>query len=159
MRDPYIEKLGLNEVERPVDSFIKQAQTDMLQVELDNFVKEKSQKMMQAFKPFRIKMKAAKLNEQFSLKILDQSKISLIFRDGRTSLKLNLGMHLNNQEIIDTDISDATEVSTPYDKFPAKSDSVANIQSILHDIRKANRPQRPKPFVGHEEFMRSRISL
>lgn len=108
---------------------------EMLAIELDNFVKEKANKLLQKFKPFQIRMKAVKLNDHFALKILDQANIYLLFRDGATSLKLNLGMLLISDEIIDTDTSDMADVATPYDKLPPKTDSVENIQKILKTVR------------------------
>ncbi|CAH0577878.1 unnamed protein product [Chrysodeixis includens] len=124
------------------DDFVKQTQQEMLSIELDNFLKEKATKLLQKFKPFQIRMKAVKLNEHFSLKILDQANIHLIFRDGPTTLKINLGMLLKSDEIIDTETSEMADVATPYDMKPAKSasGSVENIHKILRSVQNKMRP-------------------
>uniref|UniRef100_A0A2A4JKG7 FAM194 C-terminal domain-containing protein n=1 Tax=Heliothis virescens TaxID=7102 RepID=A0A2A4JKG7_HELVI len=115
--------------------FVRQVDPEMISIELDNIAKEKRSSLMKKFKPFKIRMKAVKLNNNFSLKILDQSSIILRFRDGATSMKLHLGMHLISNEIIDTDTSDMSDVSTPYDKHPAKTASLENIHTILKTVR------------------------
>nr|XP_021185796.2 uncharacterized protein LOC110373031 [Helicoverpa armigera] len=113
----------------------KSVDPEMVAIELDNFAKEKKHSLRKKFKPFKIRMKAVKLNNFFSLKILDQGSITLFFRDGATSLKLHLGMHIVSNEIIDTDTSEITDVSTPYDKRPAKTESLENIYQILQCVR------------------------
>ncbi|KOB73839.1 Ras-related GTP-binding protein [Operophtera brumata] len=106
---------------------------EMLAIEFDNFIKEKSKKMSQTFKPFQITMKALKMNEQFSLKVLDQATVYLVFRAGTTNLKLNIGMVLDPREIVDTETSDLGDVSNNMDKLPARTDSLARLQkSIAH---------------------------
>lgn len=134
-----------DKTEDPNEGFRKHPQQDMLTIELDNFVKEKATKLLQKFKPFQIRMKAVKLNEQFSLKIFDQANINLVFRDGATSLKINLGRLLKSDEIIDTETSDMADVATPYDKKPARSGSVENIQRILKTVR--NKVRNSNDFV------------
>lgn len=87
---------------------------NMLKIEYDNFVKQTSakRKKIRSFKPFEIRMKALKINEYFSLKILDQAKIYLIFRDGKRKLKLNIGMVLDHNNVVDTDLVKVTDVAT-----------------------------------------------
>lgn len=114
----------------------KEPNLDMLAIELENFLKEKAQAMLQEFKPFQIRMKALKVNDQFSLKVLDQANIFLMFRDGHSTVKLNLGMHLISNEIIDTETSEATLVATPYDRRPPTSESIHDIQIALEKARK-----------------------
>ncbi|KOB78028.1 Uncharacterized protein OBRU01_03066 [Operophtera brumata] len=83
-------------------------------IELDNILKAQAHKLRKKFKPFQIRMKALKINEQFSLRVLDQTHIYLLLRDGRTSLKLNLGMVLITSNIVDTATVDvASDVVTP----------------------------------------------
>ncbi|KAL0851789.1 hypothetical protein ABMA28_000098 [Loxostege sticticalis] len=114
----------------------KEPNLDMLAIELEHFVKEKAEKLLLEFKPFQIKMKVLKVNDQFSLKVLDQASIYLIFRDGHTSIKLNLGMLLISNKIVDTDTADVNQVATPYDRHPPKSESIADIQITLEKARK-----------------------
>ncbi|CAH0690820.1 unnamed protein product [Chilo suppressalis] len=125
-KDPTIQKLGKNDVNKP-----RPDNEDMLAIEFDNFIKEKSKKLTQTFKPFQIKMKALKINEQFSLKVLDQATIYLIFRDGTANLKLNLGMILDHKEIVDTDTAEVGEVSNSLERLPARTDSIAGLQSSV----------------------------
>ncbi|KAH9644155.1 hypothetical protein HF086_018376, partial [Spodoptera exigua] len=131
VRDSGIERLG--KTQRALDSNPVQKEIDpeMIAIELDNFAREKTSKLIQKYKKLEIRMKAIKLNEQFSLRIHDQATIHLFFRDGTTSLKLNLGLLLISDEIVDTDTAEMTDVSTPYDRLPAKSPSVADIQQFL----------------------------
>lgn len=103
----------------------------MLLIEYDNYIKEKNKKVTRKFKPFQIKIKALKINENFSLKVLDQANVYLYFRDGTTSLKLNLGMKLNNKEIVDSDTVEVGFVANPMEKLPAKSASLARMQLCL----------------------------
>ncbi|CAH1647460.1 unnamed protein product [Spodoptera littoralis] len=139
VRDSIIEHIG--KTERALDSnpINKRMQPEMLAIELENFAREKTFKLTQKFKKLEIKMKAVKLNEHFSLKIIDQTTIHLYFRDGTTSLKLNLGMVLISDEIVDTDTAELTDVQTPYDRFPAKSPSVEDIQLFLKTVNLRNR--------------------
>lgn len=109
---------------------------EMLAIEFDNFVKEKANKLLQKFKPFEIRMKVLKVNEQFSLRVLNQANIYLLFRDGQVSLKLNLGMLLVSSEIVGADTSDVSDVATPYDRIPPKTPSVAEIQYTLNKARR-----------------------
>ncbi|CAK1544614.1 unnamed protein product [Leptosia nina] len=130
-KDPDILKLG-----GPGDDKPRHDNEEMLAIEFDNFIKEKSKKLSQKFKPFQIKMKALKINENFSLKVLDQATVYLIFRDGSTNLKLNIGMILDHQEIVDTDTAEVGEVSNSLERFPAKTDSLAGLQqSVAHAQR------------------------
>lgn len=109
---------------------------DMLAIELENFLKEKAQALLQEFKPFQIRTKALKVNDQFSLKVIDQASVYLMFRDGKSSIKFDLGMLLISNEIVDTDTAEVTQVATPYDRHPAKSDSIVDIQVTLEKARK-----------------------
>ncbi|XP_075980027.1 uncharacterized protein LOC142979117 [Anticarsia gemmatalis] len=122
-KDPDIYKLG-----GPGDKKARPDNEEMLAIEFDNFIKEKSKKLSQKFKPFQIKMKALKINEHFSLKVLDQATIYLIYRDGSTNLKLNIGMVLDHQEIVDTDTAEVGEVSNNLERLPARTDSLAGLQ-------------------------------
>ncbi|KAJ8736465.1 hypothetical protein PYW08_007121 [Mythimna loreyi] len=122
-KDPDILKFGSpSEIKNEV------ANEEMLAIEFDNFIKEKNKKLSQKFKPFQIKMKALKINEYFSLKVLDQATVYLIFRDGLTNLKLNIGMILDHQEIVDTDTAEVGDVSNSLERFPARTDSLAGLQ-------------------------------
>lgn len=138
IRDNIIEDIG--KTERPLDSnpVTRKIHPEVLAIELENFVREKTSKLTHKFKKLEIRMKAIKLNEHFSLKILDQTAIYLIFRDGTTSLKLNLGMVLISDEIVDTDTAELTDVQTPYDRLPAKSPSVEDIQLFLKTVHIRN---------------------
>ncbi|XP_063616843.1 trichohyalin-like [Cydia splendana] len=120
---------------------------EMLAIEFENFLKEKRQKITQSqsFKPFQIKMKALKINENFSLRVLDQASIYLFFRDGTTNLKLNIGMVLDHKEIVDTDTAEIGEVSNTLDKLPACTDSIAELQKA---VAKAQAQERLR--VRHE---------
>ncbi|XP_068627049.1 titin-like isoform X3 [Battus philenor] len=128
VKDPEIVKLGGTGGNTPrVDN------EEMLAIEFDNFIKEKSKKLSQKFKPFQIKMKALKINEHFSLRVLDQASVCLLFRDGTTNLKLNLGMILDHKEIVDTDTAELGEVTCNLERFPARTDSLAMLQrSVAH---------------------------
>ncbi|XP_028035807.1 uncharacterized protein LOC114247139 [Bombyx mandarina] len=112
---------------------------EMLEIELENQVKEKSDKLLKKFRPFQIRMKAFKINQQFSLRVIDQTNIYLLFRVGTISLKLNLGMFLVSNEIVDTESVDVSQVVTPYDRLPPKSQSVADIQRVLFEVRKCRK--------------------
>lgn len=133
-KDPDIIKLG-----GPAESKTRPDNEEMLAIEFDNFIKEKSKKLSQKFKPFQIKMKALKINEHFSLRVLDQATIYLIFRDGSTNLKINLGMILDHQEIIDTDTAEVGEVSNSLERFPARTDSLAALQKSVAFAQRVER--------------------
>ncbi|XP_026323844.1 uncharacterized protein LOC113233079 isoform X2 [Hyposmocoma kahamanoa] len=122
-KDPRIARLG-NEVSAGLQDNNK----DMVAIEFENAIKEKSQKISEKFSPFQIKMKALKINENFSIRILDQASIYLLFRDGTTNLKLNLGMLLDSHEIVDTDIADMGEISTGLERLPAQTESLEALQ-------------------------------
>ncbi|XP_028176335.1 uncharacterized protein LOC114364391 isoform X1 [Ostrinia furnacalis] len=130
-KDPDIVKLG-----GPGDNKARPDNEEMLAIEFDNFIKEKSKKLTQKFKPFQIKMKALKINESFSLKVLDQATVYLIFRDGSANLKLNIGMILDHKEIVDTDTAEVGEVSNSLERLPARTESIAGLQaSVAHAQR------------------------
>lgn len=135
-KDPGILQMG-----GPQDMTIRPDNEEMLAIEFDNFIKEKSRKLSQKFKPFQIKMKALKINEHLSLRVLDQATIYLIFRDGSTNIKLNIGMVLDHQEIVDTDIAELGEVSNNLERFPARTDSLAALQ---HSLAHAQRFERTR---------------
>lgn len=127
-KDPEIVKLG-----DPKEKKTRIVHEDMIAIEFDNFIKEQNKKLNKKFNAFQIKMKTLKINKYFSLRILDQTKIYLSFHDGATTLKLNMGMILNNDEIIDNDTTEMGEVITPVDRLPARTDSMAAIQrSVEH---------------------------
>ncbi|KAF9412495.1 hypothetical protein HW555_009019, partial [Spodoptera exigua] len=150
-KDPEILKLGSNAETRS-----RPDNEEMLAIEFDNFIKEKSKKLSQKFKPFQIKMKALKINEHFSLKVLDQATIYLIYRDGSTNLKLNIGMILDHQEIVDTDTAEVGEVSNSLERFPARTDSLAGLQRSVayaqryerHRAERDRRLRRPEPYAS-----------
>ncbi|XP_047984800.1 WD repeat-containing protein 87-like [Leguminivora glycinivorella] len=139
-KDPIILKMGDKnaDAKRPDNE-------EMLAIEFENFLKEKRQKLTQSFKPFQIKMKAMKINEYFSLRVLDQASIYLLYRDGTTNLKLNIGMVLDHKEIVDTDTAEIGEVSNTLDKLPACTDSIAGLQKA---VAKAQAQERLR--VRHE---------
>lgn len=134
-KDPTILKLGKKQEEIGPHA----GQEDMIAIEFDNFIKEQNKKLQTKFNVFQIKMKALKINRYFSLRILDQTKIYLSFHDGTTTLKLNMGMVLNNEEIIDCDTTDVGKVVTPVDQLPARSDSLASVQRSVANARKFER--------------------
>lgn len=135
------------EIYNPVP--VKSSNTDMVMIEYENFVKEKEHKLLQKFKPFQIKMKAVKINDYFSIKIHDQACVTITFKSTPSNLRLNLGMHLINTEIVDSEISDVSEVATPYDRLrPAKTESVANIQEALNRARKYGKNIRNREQCG-----------
>ncbi|XP_053621766.1 uncharacterized protein LOC128681690 isoform X2 [Plodia interpunctella] len=133
-KDPYILKLATPNEDQPrIDD------EDILAIEFDNFIKEKSQKLTQSFKPFQIKMKALKINEYFSLRVLDQANVHLIFRDGSTNINLNIGMILDHKEIVDTDTAEVGEVSSNLERLPAKTDSLAELQRSVAEAQRIER--------------------
>ncbi|XP_049692717.2 myosin-11 isoform X2 [Helicoverpa armigera] len=155
-KDPQILKLGA-----AADTKVRPDNEEMLAIEFDNFIKEKSKKLSQKFKPFQIKMKALKINEHFSLKVLDQATIYLIFRDGTTNLKLNIGMILDHQEIVDTDTAEVGEVSNNLERFPARTDSLAGLQRSVayaqrYERQRTERERRlrpPEPCASADHLM------
>lgn len=134
LKDPNILKMR-----GPADNRTRPDNEEMLAIEFDNFIKEKSKKLTQKFKPFQIKMKALKINDHFSLKVLDQATIYLIFRDGSANLKLNIGMVLDHKEIVDTDTAELGEVSNSMERFPARTDSLAGLQRSVAYARRYER--------------------
>lgn len=143
-KDPTILQLGTHSNTKP-----RPENEEMLAIEFDNFVREKTKKLSQEFKPFQIKMKAMKINEHFSLKVLDQATVYLIFRDGTTNIKLNIGMLLDHQEIVDTDTAEVGEVSNSMQRYPARTDSLAILQNVV-----ANAQQFDKKRTDHERRLR-----
>lgn len=125
-KDPKIEKLGKALEEPP-----RQDDEDMLAIEFENYVKEKNRKSTNKMVPFQIKMKALKINENFSLKILDQASVYLLFRDKTTHLKLNLGMLLDDQEIVGTDTTDFGYISTGLERGSLHTESLAGLQRSI----------------------------
>lgn len=139
-KDPTIMKLGgPGSAKKRVDN------EEMLAIEFDNFIKEKSRKLTQKFKPFQIRMKALKINEYFSLRVLDQATVYLLYRDGTTNLKINMGMILDHKEIVDTDTADVGDVSNSMKRLPARTDSLAVLQQA---VAQAQREERTR--VRHE---------
>lgn len=143
-KDPKILKMG-----GAADVKDRSDNEEMLAIEFDNFIKEKSKKMSQAFKPFQIRMKALKINEQFSLKVLDQANVYLIFRDGSIRLKQNIGMVLDPQEIVDTDTAELGEVTNNMERLPARTDSIAALQRTI-----ANAQQYEKTRTERDRMVR-----
>ncbi|XP_022125644.2 uncharacterized protein LOC111000497 [Pieris rapae] len=113
-----------------IDNYSKEIDEDMLAIEFENFVKGKAKKIMQKMTSYKIRMKAVKINEFFSLRIMDQENIYILFRNGHICLKLNIGMHLKSNEIIDTITIDVAEVLTPYDDVP-DTKSLSDIHDVL----------------------------
>ncbi|XP_073957766.1 uncharacterized protein isoform X2 [Choristoneura fumiferana] len=139
-KDPTIMKLGgPGSAKKRVDN------EEMLAIEFDNFIKEKSRKLTQKFKPFQIRMKALKINEYFSLRVLDQASVYLLYRDGTTNLKINMGMILDHKEIVDTDTADVGDVSNSMERLPARTDSLAILQQAVAQAQSEERSR-----VRHE---------
>ncbi|XP_052751431.1 uncharacterized protein LOC113517001 [Galleria mellonella] len=137
-QESYFEELTTNQKGNKYETSSKHSKDsniEMVNIELENFVKEKAYKLLQKFQPFQIKMKALKLNRQFSLRILDQANIYLLFREGKISLKLNIGLRLISNEIVDTETAEVSQVATRYDCLPPKSHSVAEIQKYIRRAR------------------------
>ncbi|XP_064076756.1 reticulocyte-binding protein homolog 2a-like [Vanessa tameamea] len=157
-KDPEIFKLG-----GPGDDKVRADNEEMLAIEFDNFIKEKSKKLSQKFKPFQIKMKALKINEHFSLKVLDQATVYLIFRDSSINLKINIGMILDHKEIVDTDTAEVGEVSNSLERFPARTDSLAGLQkSVAYAQRveraRVERERRLRPTVSYTDKVNALVS-
>lgn len=87
---------------------------------MNNLQREQASKMVQKYKSFQIRIKVVKINEYFTLKIINQARIYLQFRYEHVSLKLNLGMWLKNNEIVDFNVPEVSEVSTPFDDLNKK---------------------------------------
>ncbi|XP_049880300.1 uncharacterized protein LOC126376784 isoform X2 [Pectinophora gossypiella] len=145
-KDKSIRSLGHEDEkkEKPINE-------EMLEIELQNLVKETDMQSSTQYQPYQIKMKALKINDQFSLRILDQKTIYLIFRDGTTHLKLNLGMVLDQDEVLDTVKTEIGEVHSTNFRPPA-TDSLADIQRKLAIARNfdrvcAERERRLRPQV------------
>ncbi|KAI5632066.1 hypothetical protein NE865_15231 [Phthorimaea operculella] len=108
----------------------------LLAIEYDNYIKSKEKK--KEFKPNQINMKVMKLNDQFTLKVLDQNRIYLLFRDGATTMKCNLGLKIDHSDIVDTTFCDLGEVCVTAEKLPAATDSLADLQKCLKEAQKFN---------------------
>ncbi|XP_059048138.1 uncharacterized protein LOC131843486 [Achroia grisella] len=130
---------GILKLAGPADDKRRPDNEEMLAIEFDNFIKEKSKKLSQKFKPFQIKMKALKINEHFSLRVLDQATVYLLYRDGSTNLKINIGMVLDHQEIVDTDTAEVGEVSNNLERLPARTDSLAGLQKSVAYAQRVER--------------------
>lgn len=145
-KDPRIlQHNSLAQLPRVVDEKI-------LEIEFQNSLREKGKKTFKSFKPFPIKMKAFKINDQFSLHITDQTKIYLCFRDGQTSFRIDVGMILDCNEIIDMETSELGEVDVPFEHKPARTGSVQNLQrsveqAKLLERKRQARAQRQRPDV------------
>lgn len=140
----------------------------MLEIEFENFVNQKftETKKTTSFQPFKIRMKALKINEYFSLKILDQAKIYLIFQDGKRRFKLNIGMVLDHTHIIDTDVVEMQDVvMSKVETYPACSDSIASLQQrishahhieqLFKDHQRKVMPSAPDPAASVEHLKRA----
>ncbi|GBP92302.1 hypothetical protein EVAR_103701_1 [Eumeta japonica] len=90
----------------------------MAAVVLDNCRRQNETQSKRSFKPFAIRPKIFKLNEHFSLRIIDQNCIHLLFRDGMVNLKLHLGFTLLRSEIANIVKTEVRNVLTPYDGVP-----------------------------------------
>lgn len=141
---------------------------DMLAIELNNFVKHRftKTKTTTSFQPFKIRQKTVKINEYFSLKILDQASIYLIFKDGNRKFKLDIGMILDHTHIIDTRVMEV-EVMTKLETYPACTESIDSLQRKLdnaHHIEqlfkdRQKRVKRPAPNpAASVEHLKSAIS-
>ncbi|XP_045542089.1 uncharacterized protein LOC106717001 [Papilio machaon] len=108
--DPYIENLGVG----ANNSNTNGEEKGSLEIELNNVIREKSMKIFMNYKPFEIRSKIFKLNDHFSLRVLGQSKIYILFRDGKISLKLNVGMKLISNEVIDIKAVKNDIINTKY---------------------------------------------
>lgn len=96
-------------------------ETDMItNIEINDLQREQASKMVQKYTSFQIRIKVVKINEYFTLKIISQARIYLQFRYEHVSLKLNLGMWLKNKEIVDVNVAEVSEVSTPFDDLNKK---------------------------------------
>lgn len=59
-------------------------------------------------------------------------------------MKLNLGMILVSNEIVGTEMTEISQVATPYDRNPPSSQSVADIQKILRNSEKIEKKRQAK---------------
>lgn len=71
----------------------------MIAIECQNVTKIKM--AYQKFNPVMITMKVLKLNKYISIRVIDQQHIYVQFRDGKTSMKINLGMQLVSNDVVD----------------------------------------------------------
>ncbi|KPJ09102.1 hypothetical protein RR48_15243 [Papilio machaon] len=122
--DPYIENLGVGtnksntlngeekgSLPRSQIKISSEFEDERREIELNNVIREKSMKIFMNYKPFEIRSKIFKLNYHFSLRVLGQSKIYILFRDGKISLKLNVGMKLISNEVIDIKAVDNDKIN------------------------------------------------
>lgn len=108
-------------------------------IEFENFRKEKAGKMRRHFRSFPVQAKTVKLNYQFSLRIFDQANVNLQFSDGRKFAKFRLGLKLLSNEIVDTVMTEASTVGTPYDRIIPRSESVSDIQKQIENTTRSTR--------------------
>ncbi|CAH2103612.1 unnamed protein product [Euphydryas editha] len=107
--------------DKPYQNFIKSNENNikesdtMANIELDNLQREQANKMLKEYNSFQIRIKVVKINEYFTLRIINQAKIYLQFRHEHICFKLNLGMWLKKKEIVDINVAEISEVSTPFD--------------------------------------------
>ncbi|XP_063634368.1 uncharacterized protein LOC134805015 [Cydia splendana] len=87
---------------------------------------------------FQIKMKAVKINEHFALKIFQQSSIFLSFTDGKTHIRINVGMVLDPNVVVGEDFQDLREVPGVMDQV-ARSESVERLQKVVQGARAVER--------------------
>lgn len=131
--DPYIEKLEvgakndgtlkneeISSLPRSQIQINSEFEDEMKEIELNNVVREKSMKILMNYKPFEIRSKIFKLNDHFSLRMLSQSKVYILFRDGKVSLKLNVGMKLISNEVMDIKAVDNDRIYTQDRKHKIK---------------------------------------
>ncbi|KAJ2940753.1 hypothetical protein O0L34_g14864 [Tuta absoluta] len=128
-KDPKIFSHAKDHKARPQDD-------TLLALEYDNHIKSTAWK--KEYKPNKINMKTMKMNDQFTLKILDQNRIYLLFRDGATTMKCNLGLNIDHNEIVDTTFCDVGEVCVTAEKLPAVTNSLADLQKCIKEAQKLN---------------------
>ncbi|XP_041975758.1 uncharacterized protein LOC121730682 [Aricia agestis] len=126
-KDMNIAKLGKPSEVRKIQDKEIQA------IAMQNFIKSKQKK----FKPFPIKMKAVKINENFSLKVVDQATIYLNFKDQEVNIRTNVGLVLDQKDIVDTELADIGDV-TNSDRVP-KTASLAMLQSQRRYVQRLQR--------------------
>ncbi|XP_013179655.1 PREDICTED: uncharacterized protein LOC106126495 [Papilio xuthus] len=132
--DPYIENLedeaeiSLKDAEKrslPCSQIkiSNEYEDERREIELNNVIREKSMKILMNYKPFEIRSKIFKLNDHFSLRLLGQSKIYILFRDGKICLKLNVGMTLISNEVLDIRAVDNDTINTQEKKLKNNKDT------------------------------------
>ncbi|KAJ2940754.1 hypothetical protein O0L34_g14865 [Tuta absoluta] len=128
-KDPEIYSYDIDHQTRPQDK-------TLLELEYDNYIK--STEWKKEYKPVQIKMKTMKMNDQFTLKIQDQNRIYLLFRDGASTMKCNLGLEIDHNEIVDTAYCEVGEVCVPAEELHAATDSLADLQKCIKEAQKFN---------------------